>query len=141
MSEDMDIRMVMAEFNDIFCWGSGTVVTKPVDFHLCTWYVPDTVIGWFQYCIFQKVQGIALSSFKLGDSLRNIYSLTLFKPNNMKIIYSLLRYWNLNPSTVPYSKLQSSVIVIGDLQKRKVYHAPREAEIDVISSSRWFRWS
>ena len=90
--------------------------------------MPDTVIASFQYCIFQKVQGTALSSIELGDSLRNSYSLP--------------RYWNLNPSTLAYSKLQCSVIVIGDMQYRGVYHVPREgAEIDIISSSWRFRWS
>ena len=62
-----------------------------------------------------------MSSLKLGDSLRHSYSLP--------------RYWNLNPITIAYSKLQNYVIVIGDMQKREVYHVPREAEIDVIRSS------
>ena len=74
-----------------------------------------------QYCVFQKVQGTALSSLKLGDFLRNGYNLP--------------RYWNLNPSTIANSKLQSSVIVIGDMQMREVYHVSREAEIDIIRSS------
>ena len=36
MSEGMNIQKVMAKVNDIFCRGSGTVVTNPVDFRLYT---------------------------------------------------------------------------------------------------------
>jgi len=83
--------------------------------------MPDIVIASFQYCIFQNVQGTALSSIKLGDSHRNSCTLP--------------RYWNMNPSSMAYSKLQCSVIVMRDMQKRGVYYVPREAEIDIISSS------